>query len=594
MWVPAMPIRQPIAVVLGHVDHGKTTLLDRIRGTSVAAREPGQITQWIGASFIPAKTIIEICGPLLDKFRLKIEVPGIWFIDTPGHETFSNLRKRGGSAADVAILVIDVTKGVEPQTVESLNILKARKTPFMVCCNKIDAIPGWQSAPEGSFLANMSNQRPEVLTDLDNRLYTMMGVLSRLGIRSDRFDRITEFAKTVALVPASAKTGEGLPELMAMLVGLTQGYMRGELSTSSGPAEGTVLEVKEEPGLGITIDAMIYNGRLSVDDPILLAGRKGIISTRVKALLLPKPLDEIRDPRDKFTRADFVDAAAGVKIAASDLDDAVAGSSLYGVGDRTMRKDLEKRILDEVETVKVNTDRNGVIVKADALGSLEALTTSLAASQIPVRLADVGDVSRRDVVEAEVVRAKDRYLGAVISFNTKVLPDAEEEVKNSGIPVFRGDIIYHVLEEYTRWVETQKSAGVKAEMDLLIRPGKARLLKGFVFRRSDPAIVGVEVLDGMIKAKYPLVNSEGRRVGVVLRIQDQGKDVVEASAGKQVAISIDKPMVGRHIFEGDVLYVDVPPQHARALMTKFKDYISQREISLLEELASLGKVVSSA
>ncbi len=589
-----MPIRQPIAVVLGHVDHGKTTLLDRIRGTSVAAREPGQITQWIGASFIPAKTVGDICGPLLARFKLKIEVPGILFIDTPGHETFSNLRRRGGSAADVAILVIDVTKGVEPQTVESLNILKARKTPFMVCCNKIDAIPGWQSAPEGSFLANMSNQRPEVLTDLDNRLYTMMGALSRYGFRSDRFDRITEFAKTVALVPASAKTGEGLPELMAMLVGLTQGYMRGELSTSSGPAEGTVLEVKEEPGLGITIDALIYNGRLSVDDPILLAGRKGIISTRVKALLLPKPLDEIRDPRDKFTRADFVDAAAGVKIAASDLDDAVAGSSLYGVGDRTMRKDLEKRILDEVETVKVNTDRNGVIVKADALGSLEALTTSLAASQIPVRLADVGDVSRRDVVEAEVVRAKDRYLGAVISFNTKVLPDAEEEVKNSGIPVFRGDIIYHVLEEYTRWVETQKSAGVKAEMDLLIRPGKARLLKGFVFRRSDPAIVGVEVLDGMIKAKYPLVNSEGRRVGVVLRIQDQGKDVVEASAGKQVAISIDKPMVGRHIFEGDVLYVDVPPQHARALMTKFKDYISQREISLLEELASLGKVVSSA
>jgi translation initiation factor 5B len=589
-----MSIRQPIAVVLGHVDHGKTTLLDRIRGTSVASREPGQITQWIGASFIPAGTVKEICGPLLSQFKLKVEVPGILFIDTPGHETFSNLRKRGGSAADVAILVVDVTKGVEPQTVESLNILKARKTPFIICCNKIDAIPGWQSSLEGSFLENMKRQRPEVMTDLDNRLYTLMGALSRYGFRSDRFDRITEFTRTIALVPASAKTGEGLPELMAMLVGLTQGYMRSKLSTSIGPAEGTVLEVKEEPGLGVTIDAMIYNGRLSVDDQILIAGRRGIISTRVRAILLPKPLDEIRDPRDKFTHAESVNAAAGVKIAASELEYAVAGSPLYGVDDPSRLADLKKRIMDEVETVKVNTDRAGVVVKADALGSLEALTTSLAASHVPVRIADVGDVSRRDVVEAEVVKTKDRYLAAVISFNTKLLPDAEEEIKNSGIPVFAGDIIYHVLEEYARWVETQKSAGIKAELDLLIRPGKVRFLRGFVFRRSDPAIVGVEVLDGIIKPKYPLVNGEGKRIGTVLRIQDQGKDVGEAGAGKQVAVSIDKPMVGRHVFEGEVLYVDVPPLHAKVLADKFKDHISPQEIALLEELQTLGKKAPSA
>ena len=589
-----MTIRQPIVVVLGHVDHGKTTLLDRIRGTSVAAREPGQITQWIGASLIPARTVNEICGPLLARFKLKIEVPGLLFIDTPGHETFSNLRRRGGSAADVAVLVIDVTKGIEPQTVESLNILRARKTPFLTCCNKIDAVPGWKSSPEGSFLLNREAQRSEVMTDLDNRLYTMMGTLSRFGFRADRFDRITEFAKTVALVPVSAKTGEGLPELMAVLIGLVQSFMKDELTSELGPGEGTVLEVKEEPGLGVTVDAMIYNGRLSVDDHVLVAGRNGVISTRVRALLLPKPLDEIRDPRDKFTHASSVDAAAGVKVAAPGLDDAIAGSPLYVVADASLQGALEKRILDEVETVKVSTDRTGVIVKADALGSLEALTTSLAAQQVPVRLADIGDVSRRDVVEAEAVRAKDRYLAAILCFNVRLLPDAELELSISGIPVFKGDVIYHVLEEYSRWVETQKSAGVKAEMELLIRPGKIRLLKGFVFRRSDPAIVGVEVVDGLIRPKYPLVNGSGKRVGVVLRIQDQGKDVGEAGPGKEVAVSIDKPMVGRHIFEGDVLYVEVPPQHARALSTKFKDYLSPREMALLEELASLGKTVQGA
>ncbi|HYY90883.1 MAG TPA: translation initiation factor IF-2 [Candidatus Dormibacteraeota bacterium] len=588
-----MPIRQPIAVVLGHVDHGKTTLLDRLRGTSVAAREPGQITQWIGASLIPAGTIAEICGPLLDRFKLKIEVPGILFIDTPGHETFSNLRKRGGSAADVAILVIDVTKGVEPQTVESLTILKARKTPFLICCNKIDAVPGWKTSAGGSFLENMANQRPEVLTDLDNRLYTMMGTLSRYNIRADRFDRIQEFARTVALVPASAKTGEGMPELMAVLVGLTQVYMKGELTVTSGPAEGTVLEVKEEPGLGVTVDTMIYNGRLEVDDEIMLAGRNGIISTKVRALLLPKPLDEIRDPRDKFSQAKFVDAAAGIKIAAPGLDDTIAGSPLYAVKEGLRKKEIRDMILGEVEEVRVKKDLSGVVVKSDALGSLEALTTSLEASKTPVRLADVGDVSRRDVVEAKAVRVKDPYLGVVLAFGVKLLPDAEEEIALSKVQVFKGDIIYHVLEDYSRWVSAQKLAGAKAEMDLLIRPGKIRLLKGFVFRRSDPAIVGVEVLDGMIKPKYPLINSSGRRVGQVVRIQDQGKDVGEAGAGKQVAVSIDKPMVGRQILEGDVLYVEVPMQHARALSSKFKDYLTPGELALLSEMATLTAGTSS-
>ena len=486
------------------------------------------------------------------------------------------------------MLVIDLTKGIEPQTVESLNILKARKTPFLVCCNKIDAIPGWKSSPDGSFLANTENQRPEVLTDLDNRLYTMMGTLSRYQFRADRFDRIKDFSKTIALVPSSAKTGEGLPELMAMLVGLTQIYMKGELTTTAGPAEGTVLEVKEEPGLGVTIDAMIFDGTIKVDDEIVLAGRNGVIRTRVRALLVPKPLDEIRDPRDKFSHVEHVDAAAGIKVAAQGLDDAIAGSPIYGVDTPSRRAELEKKVLSEVESVKVSTDRSGVIVKADALGSLEALTTSLTVSKVPIRLADVGEISRRDVVEAKAVRAKDPYLAAILGFNVKLLPDAEEEIKETGIPVFRADIIYRVLEDYSRWVEAQRSAGVKAEMELLIRPGKMKILKGFVFRRNDPAIVGVEVLEGTIKPKYPVINSSGKRIGVVLRVQDQGKDVPEVGAGKQVAVSIDKPIVGRHIFEGDVLYIDVPTKHAKTLSSKFRDYLSPAELALLDELANIA------
>ena len=582
-----MSLRQPIVVVLGHVDHGKTSLLDKIRGTSVAAREPGAITQWIGASLLPADVLKKVCGHLLERFRFEINVPGLLFIDTPGHETFSNLRRRGGSAADIAILVIDITKGVEPQTIESISILRARKTPFVVAANKVDLILGWKPTGKNSFLESIQMQPPEVRKELDNHLYTIMGALSRLGFRSDRFDRVSDFKTNLSIVPTSARTGEGMPELMAVLVGLTQSYMKEELLTTAGSAKGTVLEVKEEPGLGVTINAIVYDGILKVDDTIVLGGREKPIVTNVRALLLPKPLDEIRDPRDRFATVHEVKAASGVKIAAPDLGQALAGSSLYAVPIGAEAQEYIDLVNEEVEKIKINTDRVGVVLKTDTLGSLEAITTSLMNAAIPVRFADVGDISKREVVEAGIVSQKDPLLGVVLGFNVKILSDAEEEAKKTGIPVFRADIIYHLIEDYTRWVDKERAAGIKAELDRLIRPGRMKILPGYVFRRSKPAIVGVEVTAGRIKPRYPLILENGRQVGEIQRVQDKGKDIGEASAGMQVAISIEKAIVGRHISEGDVLIVSVPEKHVKVLLAKFKEQMSPDEIELLNTLTQV-------
>jgi len=582
-----MSLRQPIVVVLGHVDHGKTSLLDKIRGTSVAAREPGAITQWIGASLLPADVLKKICGPLLERFRFEVNVPGLLFIDTPGHETFSNLRRRGGSAADIAILVIDVTKGVEPQTTESIGILRARKTPFLIAANKIDLIPGWKPTRKNSFLESIQMQAPEVRRELDNRLYTIMGALSRLGFRSDRFDKIADFKTNLSIVPTSARTGEGMPELMAVLVGLTQAYMKEELVTTAGSAKGTVLEVKEEPGLGVTINTIVYDGILKVDDKIVLGGREEPIVTNVRALLLPKPLDEIRDPRDRFTTVPEVKAAAGVKIAAPNLGQALSGSSLYAVPPGAEIQEYIDLVNEEVEKLRINTDRVGVVLKTDTLGSLEAITTSLMNAAIPVRFADVGDISKREVVEAEIVRQKDPLLGVVLGFNVKILSDAEDEAKKADIPVFRADIIYHLIEDYSRWVDKERAAGIKAELDRLIRPGRMKILPGCIFRRSKPAIVGVEVTAGRVKPRYPLILEDGRQVGEIQRIQDKGKDIGEASAGMQVAISIEKAIVGRHISEGDILMVSVPEKHVKVLLAKFKEQMSLDEIELLNTLTQV-------
>ncbi|MEM2701778.1 MAG: translation initiation factor IF-2 [Candidatus Bathyarchaeia archaeon] len=580
-------IRQPIVCVLGHVDTGKTLLLDQIRKTSVQAREIGGMTQHIGASFFPLETLKEIAGPFLKIVGGDIHIPGLLVIDTPGHEVFANLRRRGGGIADIAILVIDILKGFEAQTYEVIEILKSRKTPFLVAVNKIDRIPGWKSFPNASFLESYKRQEQAVRQELDEHLYRIIGKFSELSFRADRFDRIRDFTKTVALIPTSAKTGEGIPELIAVLAGLTQQYLQKRLQTTRGPAKGTVLEVNEEVGLGVTVNAIIYDGILRKGDIIVLGGREKPIVTTVRAILMPKPLDEIRDPREKFSSVDEVSAAAGVKIVAPNLEDALAGAPIYVIPSQDKINEYVKEVLEEIERIRVSTEIDGVVLKADALGSLEAIAESLSRNGVPIRLADVGDVSKRDVTEALVVKEKEPLYGVVLAFNVKILPDAEEESKAHSIPVFKHNVIYHLVDEYLKWMKSEKEARDKGEFDRLIKPAKIKVLPGYVFRRSKPAIVGVEILAGQIKPRIQLITSDGKNVGEILQIQDKGVAISFAERGQQVAISIDKPTVGRHFDEGDILYVYVPEQHARLLNTKFRDRLSADEIDVLNEIITI-------
>jgi len=582
-----MPIRQPIVCVLGHVDTGKTLLLDKIRKSSVQAREIGGMTQHIGASFFPVEVLAEISGPLLKRVGGDVRVPGLLVVDTPGHEVFANLRRRGGAVADIAILVIDVLKGFEAQTHESIGILKARKTPFLVAANKIDRIPGWRPKQDSTFLSSYVSQDRYVQQALDEQLYVMMGKFSEMGFRADRFDRIKDFTRTVAIVPTSAKTGEGIPELMAVLTGLTQQYLQARLETSEGPAKGTVLEVKEETGLGITVNVIIYDGVLRKGDTIVIGGKTKPIVTNVRAILLPKPLDEIRDPRDKFSSVDEVSAAAGVKIAAPDLDEALAGAPIYVVPSSDKTEEFVEMISEEVEKLRVTTDIAGVVLKTDALGSLEAIAESLERNKIPIRLADVGDVSKRDITEAMIVKERALLYGTVLAFNVKVLPDAEVEADNRKVPIFRHNVIYHLIDDYLKWMSNEKEALMRSEFERLVKPAKIKVMPGYVFRKAKPAIVGIEILGGRIQPRLRLVTIDGKEVGEILQIQDKGEAVPRAETGKQVAISIDKPVVGRHFNEEDILYVKIPEEDAMNLLAKFQDRLTPEELEALNEFVMI-------
>ena len=583
-----MPTRQPIVCVLGHVDAGKTSLLDELRKTSVQAREAGGMTQHIGASFFPVETLKQLIGPYLTTFKTGIEIPGLLIVDTPGHEAFTNLRRRGGSVADIAILVVDVLKGFEAQTFECIEILKARKTPFIVAVNKIDRIPGWDAQQGTTFLKSFNSQSSFVREALDNRLYQVMGEFSRLGFKTDRFDHIRDFTINVALVPTSAKTGEGLSELVMVLVGLSQQFLKKRLQTTEGAAKGSVLEVKEEPGLGLTLNTIIYDGTLHKDDLIVVGGRNGAISARVRAILVPKPLDEMRDPRDKFTSVDCVFASAGVKVVAPDLEGALAGAPLFAVPAGEDSAKYAKLITEEIGRIRIAKEIEGVIVKADTLGSLEAMAEILKANNVQVRIADVGDISKRDVIEASVVKTREPLVGAILAFGVKTLPDAAEEATANGIPIFNQPIIYNLIDAYLQWAKNKRESKSEAEFEALVKPGKVTVLPNCIFRRAKPAIFGVEVLGGRLKPKYALMRAaDSSDLGEVDQIQDQGKAVPEAKVGMQVAISMDKPIAGRHVFEKDVLFVKVPEKDAKAFLTVHSDDLTSEEQEVLKEYIAL-------
>ena len=578
-------IRSPIVVVLGHVDVGKTALLDKIRGTAVMKREPGTMTQHIGASFLPWNALKSMCGELAKGLRRDIVLPGLLVIDTPGHEAFVNLRRRGGGIADIAILVVDINKGFEKQTYESLEILKARKTPFLIAANKIDKIPGWEPNPDQPFIYTIKKQDPDVVARLEELLYYIIAEIEKQGFRADRYDRIRDFTKVVAIIPTSAITGEGIPDLLLVLAGLAQRFMLERLKTSEGPGRGVVLEVREERGLGTTIAVILYDGMIRKGDIIVVGGRDKPIITKVRALLMPKPLDEMRSPEDRFMSLEEVRAAAGILIVAPELDDALAGAPVIVV---ESEKDIEKVksfVAEEIASIKVSKETAGLVVKTDTLGSLEALVGYIEAQGFPVRYADVGPVVKRDVIEASLTKKEDRFLAAIIAFNVKVTEEARELAREYGVPVFEGNIIYRVVEDFAKWYHEMREREKRQTLKKLILPGAIRILPGYVFRRSNPVIVGVEVLEGRIRRGVPLMREDGRKIGEIMQIQEHGKPLNEAEKGMAVAISIrGKVMVGRQIDEGDVLYVDVPLDHIDILLSKFKEDLSEGEVELLKKI----------
>ena len=572
-------LRTPIVAVLGHVDHGKTSLLDEVRGSAVTAGESGAITQHIGATAVPLPTISDIAGALVDP--ADFDLPGLLFIDTPGHHSFSTLRSRGGALADIAILVVDVNDGFQPQTREAVDILRRTQTPFIVAANKIDTVAGWNPNPGEPVQQTLERQSDRAEDRLNGQLYELIGDLSDEGFSADLYWRVQDFQANVGVVPVSAETAEGVPDLLTVLMGLSQRYLKAEMAVDvGGPGVGTVLEVTDERGFGTTVDLVLYDGTVRTEDTVVVGGTGEPIVTDVRALLQPRPLAEIRTEQ-QFEQVEAVRAAAGLKIAAPDLDDALAGAPVRVVRDRPL-EEVREAVRAELADLEVTTAEAGVVVKADTLGSLEAIAAALQDAAVPIVRAEVGNVAPRDVAVAST--AEEPTHQAVLGFNVDVLEDARAEAEAEDVTLFVDDVVYQLVENYDQHVEAIERAQQEQVLDKIRRPCRFRILDDHVFRQSNPAVVGVEVLAGTLKRNSRVLKWTGdgpERVGELKSLQDAGEDVDEARRGDQVAASIDGPTVGRGIEEGDELWTELPEKHAKVLEQELSEEIPADELEAL-------------
>ena len=574
-------LRQPILSLLGHVDHGKTTLLDRIAGSVRAEHEPGGITQHIGAIEVPAATIERLCAGILPTEQFT--VPGLLFIDTPGHRSFETLRRRGGALADLAVLVVDARDGVMPQTRESIQILRHEKTPFAVAMTKIDLLPGWRrpTAPVG-LAAHAARLGDEFSRALDERVYALSAQLAELEFSAERYDRVSDFTRNVGICPVSAKAGVGLAELLALLVGLSQRFLAGELERGGDGGEATILERSDQKGVGPVANAIVYRGRLRIGDELLVTGRSGPFATKLRGIFRP----ETRGKSGRAVRLrslEEVVAAAGVYLAAPGVEEALPGGLLKSVRSPE-EAEATRQALDRESHPVAELAESGIGLYADTLGALEALAFECREASIPVHEAVVGPVNRAGVLQAGSV--KDPTHRAILAFNVPVLADALPEGEGGGVKLFRGEVMYRMLEEYGAWREEATRALDARRRLETVHPAKVEVLPGYVFRSSKPAIVGIKVLAGTVRPGVRLMKGDGTEVGLLKSLQHDGNSVDHGEEGAELAASIDGAVVGRSLFEGDVLYVAIPESAARLVRGQA---LSPSERAVLDEVVRIRR-----
>ena len=569
-----MTTRQPIITVMGHVDHGKTSILDQLRGSCIQEGEAGGITQKISFTLYPLSQLKKAC-PLIDESGVKLDIPGFLLIDTPGHAAFTNLRKRGGSLADLAVLVIDVTEGIKPQTAEVIQILKHNKTPFVIALNKIDKISGWNNQHK-DIKTNIEMQPEKVKQIFNEKYMTLIGSLSSYGFESDLYYNIEDYTKEIALVPCSATSGQGIPELTMVLCGLSQKFLTKKLELNEDP-KGVMLEIKKEKSTNY-IEAILYDGELKKSDTIAVSNFEGEpILTKIRVL------EEIQPLCAKFKPVEKVTAATGIRMQLIDKAEILPGMPFM----------LYKNNLEEIKTIfkkeiseNIKTDKHGIIAKADSLGSLEALLVLLKQHNIPVLKAGIGTISKSDLVCGKANAEISELDCVIVGFNVEMDEDVME--LRGKLKIITNEIVYKLIEDVIKFRKEKQMEMEKSRLMKLSTICKLEILHQYVFRNTKPAIFGVKILGGKLISSLPIINENDEKIGNIKNIQSENKSVQEAKEGLEVAISIPGLNYERELKDKKYLYSNLGESQFKEFK-KNKDLLTSPEMKVLQEIAELKR-----
>ncbi|AFM98901.1 translation initiation factor IF-2 [Encephalitozoon hellem ATCC 50504] len=582
---PCPEFKSPICCILGHVDTGKTKLLDKLRESNVQGEEAGGITQQIGATFFPVSELFKKCG------KRDSKLPGILIIDTPGHESFANLRTRGSSLCNLAILVVDIVHGLEAQTLESIELLKRRRTPFVVALNKIDRLYGWKSTSFGNVKSTIKKQSRATIDDFKRRVNNTIVAFAEIGLNAKLFYENADQKRFVSLVPTSAVSGEGIPDLVSLILELSEKYMGSKMKIKE-EVECTVLEVKNVEGFGVTLDAILSNGILREGDKIGVCGFNGPIITTIKALLMPQPLKELR-VKNQYVIVKEARASLGIKIAAGGLEKAIAGSRVLIV--KSSEEEVKNALEADLESVfsSMELHQEGVHVVSSTLGSLEALVSFLKTSNVPISGVSIGTVKKKDMIIVSSMTKKHKEYAVILCFDVVLDREIKDMASSMGVRVFEAKIIYHLLDSYVKFISEEREKNKKMHMEQAVFPVKMSIVPKCIFNSRSPLVIGVHIRDGILKVGTPLCvfkEDEVVRLGIVTSIENNKETVKEATKDQKVAIKIEaKPnlpprMFGRHFDQEDILYSMITRESINILKKYFSDELTEDLKALLDRL----------
>lgn len=571
-----MAIRQPIITVAGHVDHGKTSILDKIRGTSIQSGEAGGITQKISFTTLPKESIKQRAKETLDKFKIPLEIPGLLFIDTPGHAAFTNMRRHGGSLADIAILVIDINDGIKPQTAEVISILKSAKTPFIIALNKIDNISGWKTSSSLLSLEAIQNQATNVKQNYEEKFYTIIGSLHSHGIQAELYSEISDFTKTVAIIPCSAQTGEGISEILAMITALSQKFL-GEKIKTKETGKGVILEVKKDK-TGNFLECILYDGTLKITDKLAIASFNDPIETKIRIMQEAMPLNKGYETKDSAT------AATGIKIQVMTKEEILPGMPFQIISKNNPFEKIKKEFASEISE-EIKTNNKGIIAKADSLGSLQALLTLLKQAKISVLKAAIGPISKKDIYSCAAIQEVEDKV--IIGFNVKQLEETKYLDETKNIKILTNEVVYKLIEDLEEYKNKKRLEVEKEKLKELPTICKLKVLD-FCFRNSSPAVFGVKIEAGTLKAHERFINRDDKKIGQIKEIQHEKKSKNMVESGAEVAISMPGVTFDRQLTVDEFLYTNL----AESQFRKFKEHknlLSSEEKTILQEIAAIKR-----